>query len=96
MAAPSVEDKEVIIVDPMLATGKSLLASMDQLWKNGKPKKVHIASVIAAPEGINFIRENLAYPYQFWLCALDEKLDHKAYIVPGLGDAGDLSFGPKL
>ncbi|MDN3668557.1 uracil phosphoribosyltransferase [Echinicola jeungdonensis] len=96
LAAPLVEDKEVIIVDPMLATGKSLLAGLNELRKNGKPKKVHIASVIAAPEGIDYIRNNLDIPYQFWTCALDEKLNPKAYIVPGLGDAGDLSFGPKM
>ncbi|MBD8488305.1 uracil phosphoribosyltransferase [Echinicola sp. CAU 1574] len=96
LAAPSIENKEIILVDPMLATGKSLIKSIEQLHKNGTPKKVHIAAVIAAPEGIKHLEENLKSPYQLWLGAVDEKLNEKAYIVPGLGDAGDLCFGPKL
>ncbi|WP_200974578.1 uracil phosphoribosyltransferase [Echinicola sp. 20G] len=96
LAAPSIENKEIILVDPMLATGKSLITSIEQLHKNGTPKKVHIAAVIAAPEGIKHLEENLKLPYQLWLGAVDEKLNEKAYIVPGLGDAGDLCFGPKL
>ncbi|WP_460537968.1 uracil phosphoribosyltransferase [Echinicola sediminis] len=97
LAAPPIQDQEIIIVDPMLATGKSLVTSIEQLLKNGTPKKIHIASVIAAPEGIDYIKSHLKeIPFQLWLCALDERLNKKAYIVPGLGDAGDLCFGPKL
>ncbi|AWW30310.1 uracil phosphoribosyltransferase [Echinicola strongylocentroti] len=95
LAAPNIEGKEIILVDPMLATGKSLITSVGQLLKNGTPKKIHIAAVIAAPEGIHHLKERLGLPYQLWLGAVDEKLNEKAYIVPGLGDAGDLSFGPK-
>jgi len=95
-AAPDITNKTVIIVDPMLATGKSLVKSMEKLRTNGTPKNVHLASVIAAPEGIEFINKNLDLDFKIWTCALDERLNEMSYIVPGLGDAGDLAFGPKL
>jgi uracil phosphoribosyltransferase len=96
LAAPSIEGKTVLIVDPMLATGKSFVESANKLLANGYPSELHIVSVIAAPEGIRYIKENLSVPLKFWICALDEKLNAQSYIVPGLGDAGDLAFGPKL
>ncbi|MFY0593421.1 uracil phosphoribosyltransferase [Roseivirga sp.] len=95
-AAPDLTGKTLLIVDPMLATGKSLIESVDRLMTNGTPKKIHLASVIAAPEGIEFINQNLDLDFSIWTCALDERLDEQSYIVPGLGDAGDLAFGPKL
>lgn len=95
-AAPDLTGKTVIIVDPMLATGKSLVKSVERLMTNGTPKSIHLASVIAAPEGIKFINENLPLDFKIWTCALDERLNEKSYIIPGLGDAGDLAFGPKL
>lgn len=96
-ACPPLDGKEVIIADPMLATGKSIIETIKVLMVNGTPKKIHIASAIAAPEGIKYIQDNLnEVPFAFWLGALDEKLNHLSYIVPGLGDAGDLAFGPKL
>ncbi len=95
-AAPSIEGKEVILIDPMLATGKSYVTSIEHLLKNGTPKKIHIVSVIGAPEGIAYIGQNTKIPIQFWICAIDEKLNDQAYILPGLGDAGDLSFGEKI
>ncbi|MFD2033178.1 uracil phosphoribosyltransferase [Belliella marina] len=96
LATPDITNREVILIDPMLATGKSFVKSVENLLKNGIPKKIHIASVIAAPEGIKFINDNLDIPHTIWTCALDEKLNSKSYIVPGLGDAGDLAFGQKL
>lgn len=96
MAAPDIQGKEVILVDPMLATGKSFIKSIDNLFKYGIPSKIHIVAVIASPEGVDYIRKHLSIPYKFWLCALDEGLNDKYYIVPGLGDAGDLAFGSKL
>ena len=97
LAAPSVEGKELLLVDPMLATGKSFVKSVENLLENqGNPVKIHIVSVIAAPEGVQHISENLSVPHKFWTCALDERLDERNYIVPGLGDAGDLAFGPKI
>lgn len=95
-ASPSLEGKTVILADPMLATGKSFLKSIETLLQHGRPKIIHIAAVIAAPEGIQFLKENLTLPYSLWIGAIDEKLNSKSYIVPGLGDAGDLAFGPKL
>ncbi|MFT6872210.1 MAG: uracil phosphoribosyltransferase [Roseivirga sp.] len=96
VAAPDLTGKTLIIVDPMLATGKSLAQSVERLVKNGNPKSTHLASVIAAPEGIAYLNESLRLNFKIWTCALDERLNEQSYIIPGLGDAGDLAFGPKL
>jgi len=96
MATGDLTNKTVIVVDPMLATGKSLVSTVDTLFRNGMPKQLHLATVIAAPEGIDYLSKKLEFPYKLWTCSVDEKLDEKSYIVPGLGDAGDLSFGQKL
>lgn len=96
LACPSIENKTVILVDPMLATGKSFIKSIQKLQEHGTPKFIHIAAAIAAPEGIHHIQANLGIPFKFWLGALDEGLNDLSYIVPGLGDAGDLAFGTKL
>jgi uracil phosphoribosyltransferase len=95
-AAPNLEGKEVILIDPMLATGKSFVKTVQNLLRNGKPKLIHIACIIASPEGISYLQENINVPYQLWIGALDESLNENFYIVPGLGDAGDLSFGIKI
>lgn len=95
-ASPSVEGKVIVLADPMLATGKSLVESIETILSHGTPKYIHIAAVIAAPEGIKYLKENISCPYSLWLGAIDEKLNHQSFIVPGLGDAGDLAFGPKL
>jgi uracil phosphoribosyltransferase len=95
-ASPSLEGKTLILADPMLATGKSLVRSIDTLVSHGMPKIVHIAAVIASPEGIRYIQENCKIPFKLWLGAVDQGLNSKSYIVPGLGDAGDLAFGEKL
>lgn len=95
-ASPSVEGRVIILADPMLATGKSLVESIQTILSHGKPKHIHIAAIIAAPEGIQYLKENVSSSYSLWLGAIDEKLNHQSYIVPGLGDAGDLAFGPKL
>ena len=96
MAAPDIQGKEVILVDPMLASGKSFIKSINNLFKYGIPSKIHIVAVIASPEGVSYVEENLVIPHKFWLCALDEALNDSYYIVPGLGDAGDLAYGSKL
>lgn len=95
-AAPSINDKEVILIDPMLATGKSFVKTIENLHSHGIPSKIHIVSVIAAPEGLDYLQKNINHPFEIWICSLDEKLNDKSYIIPGLGDAGDLSFGQKL
>ena len=80
----------------MLATGKSVVESIAHLKKYGTPRKIYLLAVIAAPEGIKFIADNIQTPIELWCGAIDDKLNDKAYIVPGLGDAGDLAYGPKL
>jgi len=92
---PPLDGRVVMLVDPMLATGQSLVDAHKLLEKKGTPKHIYVVSVVAAPEGIRFVKENLLSPYSIWTCALDEKLNSSSYIVPGLGDAGDLSFGLK-
>ncbi|HOX82841.1 MAG TPA: uracil phosphoribosyltransferase [Chryseolinea sp.] len=96
LATPSLTNREVILIDPMLATGRSIIQTIDALMKHGTPSHMHIAVVIAAPEGIKFLEEKIKIPFTLWTCAIDEKLNHQFYIIPGLGDAGDLSFGEKL
>lgn len=95
-AAPSFEGKNLILIDPMLATGQSIEAVLKKLHLEQKPKEIHIAIVIAAPEGIAYLEKNLPSNCHLWVAALDEKLNEKNYIVPGLGDAGDLAYGIKL
>ena len=96
VATPQVNDREVIVVDPMLATGESFVRSIQALLKHGTPSHIYVASLVASPEGIHFLKENLDVPFSIYTCAVDENLNHQFYIVPGLGDAGDLSFGVKL
>lgn len=96
LAAPGLEGREVILIDPMLATGRSFVRSVSAMLTHGRPGHLHIASLIASPEGIKYVQENLNVPYTLWTFAVDEKLDSRFYIVPGLGDAGDLSYGDKL
>jgi uracil phosphoribosyltransferase len=95
LVAPDLQDKVLILVDPMLATGKSLALAYQALLRFGKPRHTHIAAAIASPEGVRHI-QNTHPDITLWLGALDEKLNEHAYIVPGLGDAGDLAFGTKL
>lgn len=89
-------DKYLLIVDPMLATGQSIVAVFNKLMETGTPKAIHIAVVIAAPEGIAYLEEHLPDHCHLWIADLDEKLNEHSYIVPGLGDAGDLAYGSKL
>lgn len=95
-ATPSFEGKNMILVDPMLATGQSIVAVLNKLHLDQQPKEIHIAVVIAAPEGVQYLQEHLPEHVHLWIGALDEKLNEKNYIVPGLGDAGDLAYGIKL
>lgn len=89
-------NKNLILVDPMLATGQSIVAVFNKLMEKGTPKEIHIAVIIAAPEGVAYLKEHLPDSCHLWIAALDEKLNDKKYIVPGLGDAGDLAYGTKL
>ncbi|PXY44943.1 uracil phosphoribosyltransferase [Flavobacterium hydrophilum] len=95
-ALSNLNNKTVLLLDPMLATGQSIVAVHEKLVQNAVPKEIHIAVVIAAPEGVAYLEKNLPENCHLWVAALDEKLNGKNYIVPGLGDAGDLAYGNKL
>lgn len=96
MACPSLEGKELILCDPMLATGTSMVLTYQALLRRGKPKHVHIVSVISSMYAIDYVRKHLPENISIWTCAVDEELTAQSYIVPGLGDAGDLAYGVKL
>jgi len=97
ISTPSLTKKTVLLCDPMLATGSSIELVYKTLLRHGKPDHVHIISAIASQAGVQYISEMLkGEPVTLWLGAVDEELNAKSYIVPGLGDAGDLAFGPKL
>ena len=96
LASPSLENKTLILADPMLATGRSLVSVFEALKKMGTPKEVHLVSVIAATEGIDHVSSELPEGTQLWVATIDQELNDHGYIVPGLGDAGDLAFGEKV
>jgi uracil phosphoribosyltransferase len=95
-ASPSLENKTLILADSMLATGQSLVSVYEGLKKHGTPKEIHLACVIGSNEGITYIENHFPKNTKLWIATVDEKLNNKGYIVPGLGDAGDLAFGEKL
>ncbi len=94
MAAPAIKDRTLIFTDPMLATGKSVLLTLNSLLSKGEPKHTHIVAVVASKEGLANLNANLKN-VSFWIGAVDDTLNSHSYIVPGLGDAGDLAFGAK-
>ena len=95
MATPSLDGKDLILCDPMLATGKSLVRTYEALLRYGTPRTLHVACVIAAEPGIAYVAQALPQAH-IWAVAADKELNGHFYIVPGLGDAGDLAFGGKL
>ena len=95
-ASPEIKNKTFLLADPMLATGQSLVAVHEAIKKYGTPKELHIIVVIGSKEGIDHIEENFPENTHLWIAAIDDELNSKGYIVPGLGDAGDLAFGEKL
>ena len=96
MASPSVKNKTLVIVDPMLATGGSMVASIEGLIKTGQPRKSHVCCIIATPEGIEFVKEILPEDATIWCAAIDLGMNDQKYIIPGFGDCGDLCYGQKL
>ena len=97
LATPDIEGKTLIIADPMLATGGSMEMGYKAILTKGTPKCVHVACVIACPEGIEHIRKTFPdAETTVWCAAIDEGLNEHKYIVPGFGDAGDLCYGGKL
>ena len=95
-ATPNLEGKTLIIADPMLATGKSMVTVYEAIKKFGTPKKILIVSVIGSEFGVKYIRKYFPKNTELWIADIDTTLNEKGYIVPGLGDAGDLSYGIKL
>lgn len=97
VACPDLTDKIVILCDPMLATGSSMVLTYKALLAKGIPKHTHIVTAVASQVGIDYLKANMPSPnYTLWCGAIDEELTAHSYIVPGLGDAGDLAFGSKL
>ena len=96
LAAPSIEGKTLILVDPMLATGLSMEVGYKAVLKHGTPKNVHIACLFGTPQAINYLQETMPEDCTLWCAVIDPILNPHKYIVPGLGDAGDLCFGAKL
>jgi len=95
VSCPTIEDSVLIITDPMLATGASMEVCINELLKHGEPTDIHVAVAIAAQDGIDHLLR-MHPKVQLWVGAIDEELTAKSYIVPGLGDAGDLAFGSKV
>lgn len=95
IATPDLDGKTLIIADPMLATGSSLFKVYKAMLNKGTPSKIHIVAAIASQESLDFLQKKLPKSTEYWLGAIDQELTAQSYIVPGLGDAGDLAYGPK-
>lgn len=95
VSSPDLHNRLVILSDPMLATGQSMVMTYKAILEKGKPKHTHIVCALASVQGIEFVKKNLPQDVTVWIGAIDEELTAQAYIVPGLGDAGDLAFGEK-
>lgn len=96
LASPNIDGKILVLADPMLATGSSFVNVYKAIKEVGTPKEIHIVSVIAAQEGIDYLASEFPANTKLWVGTIDQKLDKYGYIVPGLGDAGDLCFGEKM
>jgi uracil phosphoribosyltransferase len=94
VSSPSLEGRPLIICDPMIATGASMVIAIRELIKLGRPSEVVVATIISAADGLEYLRKEIPYA-RIFTCAIDEELTAKSYIVPGLGDAGDLAYGAK-
>ncbi len=96
VSSPNIQDKILILSDPMLATGGSIVASLKGIYEKGTPRHTHVVCVLASEEGIKTIKKSFSTKSMtLWVGAIDDELTAKAYIVPGLGDAGDLAYGNK-
>lgn len=95
LASPDLTNKVVIISDPMLATGASMVTVYKALLKQGKPSKVYVVAAIASQDALDYVKKHLPETTEIWVGAVDEELTAQSYIVPGLGDAGDLAYGVK-
>lgn len=96
LSSPSLEGRVVVLCDSMLASGRSMVLVYKALLRLGKPKALHVAAVIASAEGLAYAKAHLPAGTRFWIGAVDDEMTAQAYIVPGLGDAGDLAYGEKI
>ena len=96
MSCPALDDRIIIISDPMLATGASIVKTIQYIKSEGAPKDIHVVVAIACTVGIEFIHRECGENIKIWCGDIDDELTAKGYIVPGLGDAGDLAFGTKM
>ena len=96
VSTPSLNGRILILNDPMLATGSSIVMTYRALLEHGIPRQTHIVAALASTQGVNYVKSHLSSEVTLWIGAVDEELTAQAYIVPGLGDAGDLSFGNKI
>jgi uracil phosphoribosyltransferase len=96
-SCPNIDKRPLVLIDPMLATGSSLVMALKNLLNYGKPSEIHLVTAIACADGVDYVQRNLSRrKYTLWVGAIDDELTAQSYIVPGLGDAGDLAFGPKV
>jgi len=96
MSSPSLEGRTLILADPMLATGQSMVLTYKEIMQRGRPKHTHIVAALASVQGVEYVKKHLSKDITLWVGDLDEELTAQSYIVPGLGDAGDLAFGDKM
>jgi uracil phosphoribosyltransferase len=96
LSSPALHGRVLVLCDPMLATGQSMVLVYKALLRLGLPRQLHVVSAIASAEGLGHARRHLPTGTRFWIGAIDEEMTAQAYIVPGLGDAGDLAYGAKL
>ena len=95
VSAPDLTNRLIILSDPMLATGQSMVMTYKAIVEKGRPQHTHIVSALASAQGIEFVKKNLPQDVTLWVGAIDEELTAQSFIVPGLGDAGDLAYGEK-
>lgn len=96
LASPALDGKTLVLVDPMLATGNSMELAYQALLSKGKPAKIHLASIIASKQSVDYVKDKFPEGTVLWCGDIDPEINSHSYIVPGLGDAGDLAFGEKL
>jgi uracil phosphoribosyltransferase len=97
MSSPSLDNKVIILSDPMLASGMSMEISYHALLKKGTPSHIHLVSIVSSQQGIDYLKERITdAAVTLWVGAVDKEMNAQSYIVPGLGDAGDLAYGEKI
>lgn len=96
VSCPSLENRVLILADPMLATGSSMVMTAKAIRERGNPSHTHIVAAVASTYGVEYVKSHLPENVTIWCAAIDDELTAQSYIVPGLGDAGDLAYGTKL